>query len=292
MKQTIPPTNLSYPIIRITINNHFISPIPICRFLCLLLNDTRRKHRTYTQYDCYILLDAVSAISDYDRQSSWSNKALSFGRFLSVFSLTEYQSFAIPAGLEPATPIPSLHSLSSIVNLHMPGETRTHISFITVLRIRSPVRYEHKMKCQNCKKETSNPKFCSRKCSATYNNKAFPKRSKTKTCKNCENPILSGYTYCSLCYSSSSFRTKTKGDFVGRRAYQVYSQIRALARKNFSKKRECSVCGYNKNIHICHIQAICDFSNDTPISVINDPSNLIALCPNHHWELDNGILQL
>ena len=33
-----------------------------------------------------------------------------------------------------------------------------------------------------------------------------------------------------------------------------------------------------------------DFSDDAKISEINDIRNLIALCPNHHWEFDNGKL--
>lgn len=28
------------------------------------------------------------------------------------------------------------------------------------------------------------------------------------------------------------------------------------------------------------------------ISDVNDPSNLVALCKNHHWEFDNGHLSL
>ena len=31
------------------------------------------------------------------------------------------------------------------------------------------------------------------------------------------------------------------------------------------------------------------FSEDTPVSVINTPDNLRWLCPNCHWELDNGL---
>jgi predicted restriction endonuclease len=28
------------------------------------------------------------------------------------------------------------------------------------------------------------------------------------------------------------------------------------------------------------------------LSEVNDLSNLVYLCPNHHWELDNGIIKL
>lgn len=43
---------------------------------------------------------------------------------------------------------------------------------------------------------------------------------------------------------------------------------------------------------MCHIRAVSDFSDDALISEINDISNLIALCPNHHYEYDAGILDL
>ena len=38
---------------------------------------------------------------------------------------------------------------------------------------------------------------------------------------------------------------------------------------------------------MAHIKAVSDFNDDTLISEINDIDNLIALCPNHHWEYDN-----
>ena len=35
-----------------------------------------------------------------------------------------------------------------------------------------------------------------------------------------------------------------------------------------------------------------DFDDNNTIAEINDISNLIGLCPNHHWEYDNGLLDL
>ena len=63
------------------------------------------------------------------------------------------------------------------------------------------------MKCLNCNKETNNPKFCNRSCSAIYNNRAFPKRKKgisdrIKVCKNCGKEYRgNARKYCSnICY--------------------------------------------------------------------------------------------
>jgi predicted restriction endonuclease len=35
-----------------------------------------------------------------------------------------------------------------------------------------------------------------------------------------------------------------------------------------------------------------DFSGSTKIKEVNDPKNLIGLCPNHHVLLDKGLLDL
>ena len=38
--------------------------------------------------------------------------------------------------------------------------------------------------------------------------------------------------------------------------------------------------------------AVSDFDDSALISEINSKDNLIALCPNHHWEYDHGLLKL
>lgn len=63
-----------------------------------------------------------------------------------------------------------------------------------------------------------------------------------------------------------------------------------MASSKISKK--CFVCGYDSFVEVCHIKKISDFTLDTKISVINDISNLVFLCPNHHWELDNNLISL
>ena len=49
---------------------------------------------------------------------------------------------------------------------------------------------------------------------------------------------------------------------------------------------------YNKHIEIAHKKAVSDFDDSATIAEINDINNLIALCPNCHWEFDNGLLKL
>ena len=94
---------------------------------------------------------------------------------------------------------------------------------------------------------------------------------------------------------TSSILTMTKGElFNSRKNWQsARTAIRKLADaafKNSNKPKECVICGYNKHIEIAHIKGVSEFSNDDLISQINDIDNLIALCPNHHWEFDSGQL--
>jgi hypothetical protein len=55
------------------------------------------------------------------------------------------------------------------------------------------------MNCLNCNKETTNPKYCSKSCSAKINGKLFPKRKLKNLCSRCKN-IRDTYT-SSLCKS-------------------------------------------------------------------------------------------
>ena len=71
--------------------------------------------------------------------------------------------------------------------------------------------------------------------------------------------------------------------------------IASHARKLYmlsGRSKQCGVCGYDKHIEICHMRAVSSFSDDSFIGEINDLNNLVALCPNHHWEFDNNQLEL
>ena len=53
------------------------------------------------------------------------------------------------------------------------------------------------------------------------------------------------------------------------------------------RKKICHVCGYTKGIQVCHVKGIATFAPHTKIITINASTNLVYLCPNHHWELDH-----
>lgn len=90
---------------------------------------------------------------------------------------------------------------------------------------------------------------------------------------------------------------QTKGQlFKYRKNWQsARTSIRKLAQKSFEdsgKPYKCAICGYTKHVEIAHIKAVSDFDDDALVSEINNPNNLIGLCPNHHWEYDNGLLKI
>ena len=50
----------------------------------------------------------------------------------------------------------------------------------------------------------------------------------------------------------------------------------------------CAKCGYDKHVELCHIKDIANFDDDSLLSEVNSRNNIIQLCPNCHWEFDNG----
>lgn len=156
--------------------------------------------------------------------------------------------------------------------------------------------------CKNCNSDISHKpsqnKFCSQSCSATFNNKLRAK--KPYYCQKCESLMGHGFKfsrrkYCDKCnVNIIDWSTVTYGELKEKRKYQENSRIRTLARNSaekLGKLKECSNCGYNIHVETCHVKAIINFSDDTKISEINSPDNIVGLCRNCHWEFDNGLLE-
>ena len=150
--------------------------------------------------------------------------------------------------------------------------------------------------CINCNKKTKNPKFCSRSCAAVYNNKRFPKRKKRRKyfCKICDLEVSYRQQYCKTCSPNyKDWTTITIRECQNKRTYQLSSRIRDLARREYCKSKRpqnCIFCDYNKYFEVHHIKAIEEFDLDTPISEVNNINNLVALCPNHHWEVHHNLI--
>lgn len=165
--------------------------------------------------------------------------------------------------------------------------------------------------CQNCGKETTNAKFCSRSCSTSFNNRGVIRNSKTKKCKidGCENFIQQNprSVFCEKHYkeigykkTSEYIKSITLGEYKERESLKgkhpswLYSGLRALNRvwNKHLKKKPCANCGYDKHVELCHIKAITDFDESALLGDINSEENNIQLCRNCHWELDNNLLTI
>ena len=99
-----------------------------------------------------------------------------------------------------------------------------------------------------------------------------------------------------LC-TNNDVEFRTKGElFKNSKNWQcARSIIQRNARQvffNTNTEHKCSICGYDKHIEVAHIKSVSEFDENTPIFEINSINNLIGLCPNHHWEYDNGILKI
>ena len=123
-------------------------------------------------------------------------------------------------------------------------------------------------------------KFCNRQCGGKYRtSRTLKKEKKPRAIKEPMTP------------------NKTKGELFAKRTnwQSARSSIRELARKAYiasGKPMGCFVCGYTHHVQVCHKKAVSDFDDKALVKEINDIDNLVALCPNHHWEFDNKILKL
>lgn len=151
--------------------------------------------------------------------------------------------------------------------------------------------------------------FCSQLCNGKYQSIKLKKELKETECSFCHIKFRkklrknkNNTYFCSrqcLGKSRKKIKTsikklgeldqKTKGQLIEELGYfGARSSIQTHARK---KKRNlnCYVCDYSIYCEVCHIKAVKDFPNSALICEINAVENLVELCPNHHWEMDNNL---
>jgi HNH endonuclease/MYM-type Zinc finger with FCS sequence motif len=140
-------------------------------------------------------------------------------------------------------------------------------------------------------------RFCNQSCAAKFRNAS--RKGIQKYCAACSRPIQRHNELCGSCERARRKFTvsMTKGELFARRStYQsARSHIKRHANEVYTlsgKPQFCAVCGYTTHVEICHIRSVASFGDATTLAEINAPDNLIALCPNHHWEYDNGLLPL
>lgn len=143
--------------------------------------------------------------------------------------------------------------------------------------------------CQNCNKDTVNPKFCCVSCSVSYNNRKFPKRAtnfSVNKCKMCDNDCRTKKSmYCSKSCMNSHKRLIKDQNIeqygFGNGFYHNATIRNYLIRKNGNS---CMICGQSGN----------DW-NGKPITLIvdhvdgkannNTLDNLRIVCPNCDCQL-------
>lgn len=182
--------------------------------------------------------------------------------------------------------------------------------------------------CRNCNQpfnsrnpwESRRRLYCGLTCAASYNNRLHPKRRKVRPmvldrkCRECSatfpvrrNPSgkFQVREFCPSCAASKkdlrgdrgSLHSVTKGQlFSKRRNWQsARSSIQKDARTVYQsscRPQCCLICGYEKHFQVSHRRSVSSFPPETLVGEINSIENLIALCPNHHWEHDHGLLSV
>jgi len=142
------------------------------------------------------------------------------------------------------------------------------------------------MSCLTCGFETKNPKFCSKSCSAKYNNKAYPKRCVEGHCRRCSSLISSTRTYCKSCWdrrgSDVAFgkvQLWINGEWSGGSKRKLSNSVR-----NFLLKESnylCSKCGFGKK-HPDDGNSILEINHIDGDGTNHSKENLEVLCPNCH----------
>lgn len=153
-------------------------------------------------------------------------------------------------------------------------------------------------------------RFCNRICAGYFHHggRNGKMASKTYTCRKCGTEFeisrrrpdggIAKRQLCDNCkIRDDLFTLQSIGELFARR--KNWQSARSAIRKNaaevyFGSGRPtvCAVCGYSNHIQVSHIVAVSEFPKTATVREVNDLANLIALCPNHHWEFDHGILDL
>ena len=121
-------------------------------------------------------------------------------------------------------------------------------------------------------------------------------------CKKCKSTVGRATEHSRVCikcrdakstdYVLAELVARYEGRKYGR--LNVHTLIRVRARTLLSRRgaTRCMSCGYDRHVEAAHIKSIVSFEDTARVSTVNALDNLLALCPNCHWELDNGLLSV
>lgn len=164
-----------------------------------------------------------------------------------------------------------------------------------------------KLQCTHCKTDIEKRQadvdrsntgnfFCSRSCSAKYNNSKCPKRlKKNMECLTCGNEIVGNKKYCSKdCWP----RIRT-AEYMSRK--DIVSKIRNRIKKKAVDLMggKCKICGYDKCVQALHFHHLDPKEKDFNISESSswkeakkELRKCIMVCGNCHSEIHYGIIKI
>lgn len=165
--------------------------------------------------------------------------------------------------------------------------------------------------CKYCNRRIEKPKsevkksstgnfFCNNTCAAKYNNKRRSSQLRRK-CKYCSSIVRSTTSrLCEKHYQDYKFGhlNRTLAYYMEKRSgghmAAVYADVRGIGRSMHTNllSLPCASCGYEKHVELCHKKPISEFDRTATVAEINSKDNVVQLCPNCHWEFDNGLLDL
>lgn len=131
--------------------------------------------------------------------------------------------------------------------------------------------------CLTCQSETKNPKFCSKSCAATFNNKGVRRHgSALPTCKNCKRPTKrTSSIFCSI-DCSVEYKNFLKLDQIIKNKQSSWKSIKEHL---MDMNRRCTSCNNTQWLGN-PIPLECDhIDGDITNNIL---SNARLLCPNCH----------
>ena len=132
------------------------------------------------------------------------------------------------------------------------------------------------MYCKNCNKETNNPRFCSRSCSASYNNRGVRRHGREpKPCPVCQKPTTNKWCCSYSCKKEYNWR-QAQADIVSGKARKKAW----IKRHMMETEGVCSECGQDSMWN--GKQLVLQLDHIDGHTTNNNLDNLRLLCPNCH----------
>jgi predicted nucleic acid-binding Zn ribbon protein len=171
--------------------------------------------------------------------------------------------------------------------------------------------YANPAKCGHCKEiiqvpdnikpsEIRRRKFCSKNCSAKYNNQGKTRHHKGNTCKVCRKLIFAQQNFCSIdCreihYSKRKLERRKKFG-----SYVITWRQRTKQRAIFYKGGCCQLCRYDKSVRALQFHHLSEGEKDFNISSVskawqtikNELDKCVLLCSNCHAEVHDGLISI